>query len=67
MHKLKEPLEGIPRKKVFLKFQNINEDEGYFDVDKNIQKLLSVKLLGFLPFYIQGNGMQVLQNRKKYL
>ena len=54
MHKLK-------------KISKHKRDEGYFDVDKNIQKLLSVKLLGFLPFYIQGNSMQGLQNRKKYL
>ena len=35
-------------------------DGRYIDDDKNIQKLPRIKLLGFLLFYIQGGGMQVL-------
>ena len=41
-------------KKVFLK-----GDEWYIDDDKNILKLLEIRLLGFLLFGVQGEGIQV--------
>ena len=40
MHELKQPLGGVPRKKELLK-----GDEWYID-DKNIQKLLEIRLQG---------------------
>ena len=61
MHELKQPLGGVPRKKELLK-----GDEWYID-DKDIQKLLEIRLLGFLLFYIQGDGMQVSLNSWKIL
>ena len=39
MYKLKQPLRGVPRKKVLLK-----GDDWYIDDDKNIQKLLQIRL-----------------------
>ena len=55
MHELKQPLGGAHRKKVLLK-----GDEWYIDDDdKNILKLLEIRLLGFLLFGIQGVGIQV--------
>ena len=62
MYRLKQPLGSVPRKKMLLKFENIKGDEWYNDDGKNIQKLLRVRLLGFLQFHIQMDGMQVLQN-----
>ena len=52
MHKLKQPLGSVPRKKVLVKFKNIKGDEGYIDDDKNIQKLLQIGLLGCLLFHM---------------
>ena len=54
MHELKQPLGGVHRKKVLLK-----GDEWYIDDDKNILKLLEIRLLGFLLFGVQGDGIQV--------
>ena len=55
MHELKQPLGGAHRKKVLLK-----GDEWYIDDDdKNILKLLEIRLLGFLLFGVQGVGIQV--------
>ena len=54
MHELKQPLGGVHRKKVLLK-----GDEWYIDDDKNILKLLEIRLLCFLLFDVQGDGIQV--------
>ena len=54
MHELKQPLGGVHRKKVLLKGA-----EWYIDDDKNILKLLEIRLLGFLLFGVQGDGIQV--------
>ena len=47
MYKFKEPLGGVPGKKMLLNFKNIKWDEQYVDDHENIHKLL---LLGFLLF-----------------
>ena len=46
-HKLKQSLVGVPRKMVLLKFENIKKVSDT-DGDKNIQKLLRIRLLYFL-------------------
>ena len=51
MYTLKQPLGGVPRKEVLLKFENLKGDD-----DKNIQKLQQIGLLGFLLFHIQRLG-----------
>ena len=66
MYKLKQPLGKKSRKKVHLRFENIKGDEWYIDDDKNIQKLLQIRLLDFLLSLITGYGIQVLQNNKIY-
>ena len=55
MYKLKQ-LEGVPRKKLLLKFEKTKRCEEYIDDDKNMQRL---RLLGVLLFHIQWAGMQV--------
>ena len=54
MHKLKQPLGGVPGKKVLLKYENMNGDGLYIDDQ--------VRISGFLLFRIQGSGIQVLLN-----
>ena len=46
-HKLKQSLVGVPRKMVLLKFANIKKVSDT-DGNKNIQKLLRIRLLYFL-------------------
>ena len=58
MHKLG----GNSRRKVLLKFENIERDEWYIDDDNNIQKLLRIKLIDSLLFHVKVDGTQVLQN-----
>ena len=54
MHKLKQPLGGVPGKKVLLKYEKMNGDGLYIDDQ--------VRISGFLLFHIQGSGIQVLLN-----
>ena len=54
MHKLKQPLGGVPGKKVLLKYENMNGDGLYIDDQ--------VRISGFVLFHIQGSGIQVLLN-----
>ena len=62
MYKVKQSLEGVPRKQVLLKFENIRGDELYINDGKNIQQLLRIRLLDFFIFHIKGNDMHVFQS-----
>ena len=53
-HKLKQSLVGVPRKMVLLKFENIKKVSDT-DGDKNIQKLLRIRLLYFAHFLETAN------------
>ena len=54
---------GVSRKKVLLRFENVKLNKSYIDDDKNIQKLLRIRLLGFL----YGDRMKILQNPSEIL
>ena len=47
MYKLKQPLGGVPKKMLLLKFENLKVDEWNIDDDENIQRLQQIRLSGF--------------------